>query len=129
LEASDKVIAKLEQVKVEGINYRSDEWIETLPFMEQQMEQDREDLIFAPDDGERELYDMDIKPFKAAVIAGQRPVLFPNLDTKNLRFGDFDYEEEERLKKEGRWSIARTFASKEERQKITERVDKLLAGN
>jgi len=62
---------------------------------------------------------------KAAVIAGQPLNL--GIDNTKLRLGDFNIEEEQRLKKEGRWSIGRSFATKEERQKITEHVDQLLA--
>jgi len=125
LQESDKVIEKLEKVKSEGSVYQTDQWIETLPFMEEQIEQDREDLDWVPDDGERELLDIDMKAIKESVKAGLRPKLVP--DTTDLKLGHYDHAEEERLKKEGRWSIARSFATREERKKITEHVDKLLA--
>jgi len=125
LQESDKIIAKLEKIKVEGSLYQTDQWIEAMPFMEVQIEQDREDLDWVFDEGERELMDVDMKAVKESVKAGLRPKIIQ--DTSDLKLGDYDHAEEERLRKEGRWSIARAFANKEDRKKVTEHVDKLLA--
>jgi len=48
--------------------YNTDRWIETLPFMEEQIEQNREDLDWTPDEGEHELLNLDMKSIKDQVV-------------------------------------------------------------
>lgn len=126
VEQSDKVIAKLETIKVEGFKYAADQWTEVMPFMEEQIEQDKENLDWVYDEGERELLDVDMKSVKEQVLAGIKPQLLNEINP--VKLGHYNQAEEEKLKAEGRWSIARTFASMEERVEIQKKVDTLLAG-
>jgi len=122
---SDKMITKFERLKANGMTYRMDQWVEELPHMEQEFHSWRENWTFLPTQDELNLQSVDWKPVKATILAGGNPK-FP-ATSQPITEGDVNSEEEAKLQREGRWSIARWFTAKEDRDRIQARVDQLLA--
>lgn len=101
-----KVAAAYETVKKEGLTWTRDQWYAFIPGLREQhlAEHDNEDYII--NDEEKKASDFDFVAAKQAMLAGQ-DIGAPEL-TRPI--GDLDWNEEQKLMDEGRWSIARMLA-------------------
>lgn len=120
---ADKVIAQVNKLKAEGLHYDLQQWYKVIPGLEDQHRDEYNDEDYLVDDNTTKLDTVDWKSAaKEYVESGDT-----DLGPVDQRLGDMVTAEEVELIQSGTWSISRLFASKDERAKIQERVEKSLA--
>lgn len=120
---ADKVIATVNKVKAEGLNWSLEQWQAFMPGMEDQHKAEFEDEEYIVSDEMLKLDSVDWKKAAEDFASGENP----DIGVAPEKCGDMSLSEETELVKSGRWSIARAFASKDERAKIQEVVDKRMS--
>jgi len=120
---ADKTIAQVKKLKAEGLGWSSEQWYAFMPGLEEQHKAEYEDEDYLVSDDLAKLETVDYKAAaKELVETGDT-----DLGTACSKVGDASLQEELDLVKGGTWSIARVFASKDERAKIQDRVEKQLS--
>ena len=112
------------QMKAEGMNWTLEEWQAFIPGLEEQHKAEYENEEYLVSD---DLLKLETTDWKAAAkeFAATGNV---ELGAADEQVGDMNLTEEKEIIAKGSWSISRIFASKEERAKIQEKVEKALAG-
>lgn len=121
----DKVMAKAAVLKQEGLTWNLEQWYKFMPGLEEQHKAEYEDEDYLVHDEHLKLDQVDWKAAAAEIQKGGTP----EIGTPPAFVGDCHTDEEINLIKEGKWSVSRLFAGKDERARIQERVEKALAGN
>lgn len=120
----DKVIATVNKVKAEGLTWTLEQWQAFMPGLADQHKAEYEDEDYVVSDEKLKLDTVDWKAAAKDYAAG---VGHDDLEGAPANVGDMVLEEELALVKEGKWSVARIFAGKDERARIQEKVEKALA--
>jgi len=120
---ADKVISTVNKVKAEGLGWSLEQWQAFMPGLAEQHKQEFEDEEYIVSDEQLKLDSVDWAAASKEYSAGGNP----DLGVAEEKIGDMVLAEELELVEQGKWSIARVFAGKDERAKIQERVEKTLA--
>jgi hypothetical protein len=120
---ADKVIATVNKVKAEGLTWSLEQWQAFMPGLAEQHKAEFEDEDYIVSDEALKLDNVDWKAAAKEYAAGGNP----DLGVADERIGDLSLKEEMDLVDQGKWSVARVFAGKEERARIQERVEKALS--
>lgn len=120
---AEKVISTVNKVKAEGLHWSLEQWQAFMPGLQEQHIAEFEDEDYIVSDETMKLDSVDWRAVSKDFGAGQDP----DLGAPDKALGDMVLDEELGLVKEGKWSIARVFAGKEERARIQERVNKALS--
>jgi len=120
---ADRVISTVNKVKAEGLHWNLEQWQAFMPGLQEQHKAEFEDEDYIVSDETMKLDTVDWASASKEYAAGTNP----DLGTADPSIGDMVLQEELDLVKEGKWSIARVFAGKEERARIQERVSKALS--
>lgn len=123
LKETDKVIASVAKVKAEGLNWSMEQWYDALPGLEDQHKAEYENEEYLVSDSHLKLDSVDWAAASKEIAAGAEPDIGP----ADAYVGDMSTSEETDLVKDGKWSVARLFAGKDERARIQERIEKALA--
>lgn len=123
LKEVDKVIETINKLKTDGLTWSMEQWHAFLPGLEAQHKAEYEDENYLVSDDQLKSDSIDWSAAGKEFKEGLNPDLGPVPES----VGDFNTSEEIALVKEGKWSVARVFASKEERAKIHERIEAKLA--
>lgn len=123
LAEADKAIKKVAQVKAQGLNWNLEEWYKFMPGLEEQHKAEYEDEDYLVKDSHLKLDGIDWSQAGKDIAAGQEP----DLGEADAYVGDMSTAEEKELINQGKWSVARLFAGKEERARIQEKVEKALS--
>lgn len=120
---AEKVVAQVKKLKAEGLHWNLEEWYNFMPGLKEQhiAEYDNEDYLVS--DEVEKLDNIDWK------LAAKEYVETGDTDLGEgdiTQIADQSLAEEIALKKAGKWSISRMFASKEERAQIQARVEESL---
>lgn len=118
-----KVVAQVNKIKTQGVNWDLEDWYSFIPGLKDQHMAEYEDEEYLVSDDHLRLEQVDWKAAGKEFAAGVNPDLGP----ADARVGDLVMTEEKALQEAGTWSVARLFASKDERAKIQEKVEKSLA--
>jgi len=119
---ADKVIATVNKVKAGGLHWDMKQWFDFLPGYEQQLNEDYENEEFLPSEEHDKMGSVDwVAAKKEFMETGNT-----DLGVPDERIGDMYLSEELEQVEKGTYSIARAFASREERARIQERVEKAL---
>lgn len=123
LAETDKALAQVRTVQTEGMDWELDKWYSFMPGMKEQhlAEFEAEDYLIT--EGQRKLETVD---WKAAGEEFKQGV-DPDIGESEENVGDMNTAEELELVAQGKWSVARIFASRDERAKILDKTEKLLA--
>lgn len=119
----DKVISTVNKVKAEGLGWTMEQWHAFMPGLEEQHKAEYEDEDYLVPD---ESLKLDAVDWKAAAAEFKQGVN-PELGATEEMVGDMSTSEEIGLIKDGKWSVSRLFAGKDERARIQERVDKVMS--
>lgn len=120
---ADNAIATVQKVKSEGIHWNLEQWQAFMPGLAEQHKAEFEDEEYIVSEEMMKLDSVDWKAAAKQFSSGEDP----DIGVAQDKIGDMSVNEEVELVKAGKWSIARAFASKEERAKIQEKVEKALA--
>lgn len=119
--AADKELARMDVLKSEATSAKDIQ--DLIPGLEQQHKNEYNDEDYVPTDAEEKLGFADWNAASAEIAEGKDPEIGVRVEA----LGDMSYAEEEEIAKSGKWSIARLFASKEERAAIQEKTEKIFA--
>lgn len=119
---ADNAIATVQKVKSEGIHWNLEQWQAFMPGLADQHKEEFEDEEYIVSEEMMKLDSVDWKAAAKQFSTGENP----DIGIAQDRVGDMSIKEEVELVEAGKWSIARAFASKEERAKIQEKVEKAL---
>lgn len=119
---ADNAIATVQKVKAEGIHWNLEQWQAFMPGLADQHKEEFEDEEYIVSEEMMKLDSVDWKAAAKQFSSGENP----DIGVAQDRVGDMSIKEEVELVEAGKWSIARAFASKEERAKIQEKVEKAL---
>lgn len=122
--AATAKVEEYKKAKVASDNWGLKEWYNFMPGVEEQFRNEAMRDEWALDIKTENMENIDLKEIIAQIKDGKTPT-FPELPVDTV--GDLDPIEEEELKSKGVWSIARQGASKEQRDVIQEKVQKLIA--
>lgn len=120
---ADKVIATVNKVKAEGLTWNLEQWQAFMPGLAEQHKAEFEDEDYIVSDETMKLESVDWKAAAKEYASGGNP----DLGKADAKLGDMVLQEEVDLVESGKWSVARIFASKDERAVIQERVEKALS--
>jgi len=120
---ADKVIATVNKVKAEGLGWNLEQWQAFMPGLAEQHKEEFENEDYIVSDEMLKLDSVDWKAAAQEYSSGTNP----DLGVAEDRIGDMVLAEELELVDQGKWSIARVFAGKDERAKIQARVEKALS--
>lgn len=120
---TDKVIDTVHKMKVDGLNWTLEEWQAFIPGLEAQQKAEYENEEYLVSDDLLRLEALDWKSARKEFAATGNT----EMGEADEMVGDMSSSEEKALIDAGTWSIARVFASKEERAKIQARVEKTLS--
>lgn len=112
------------KAKAESDNWSLEQWYKFIPGIEEQFRTEAMNDEWALQDRVKAVEGVDLKEIINQIKEGKTPAM-PEIAAETV--GDLDPKEEAELKEKGEWSIARQFASKEERAAIQEKVSKLIA--
>jgi len=119
----EKVVNTVNKLKKEGLEWSMEQWQAFMPGLEAQHKAEYENEDYLVSDSHEKLASTDWKAATKEFVATGNT----DLGDADASVGDANLEEEVELVKNGTWSIARLFASKDERAKIQERVEKAPA--
>lgn len=119
---ADKVIATVNKVKAEGMTWSLEQWQAFMPGLQEQHKAEFENEEYIVTDEHLKLDSVDWKQASKDYASG----VDPDLGKPDDKIGDMDLAEELELVEQGKWSIARVFAGKDERARILDRVSKAL---
>lgn len=119
----DKVIETMTKVKAEGLTWDLKKWQAFFPGVEEQQKQEYEDEDYLVSDESLKLDSVDWKAASDEFVQGVNP----EIGNAPEQIGDMSTSEELNLVKDGKWSIARLFASKAERADIQKRVESVMS--
>lgn len=123
LKEVDRVLGQVAKLKAEGMTWDLEQWYKFMPGLEEQHKAEYEDEDYLVGDEHLKLDSVDWAAAGKDISAGGDP----EIGVADAVVGDMNTAEEKRLIEEGKWSIGRLFASKDERAKIQERVEKALS--
>jgi len=123
LKETEKVIGTVNKVKAEGLDWSLEQWHAFIPGLEEQHKAEYENEDYLVPANQLKFDAVDWKQAGAEFVDGTDP----DIGDVDEKIGDMCSQEEIDLVNEGKWSVARLFASKEERARISERTEKLLA--
>lgn len=117
---ADKVLETVQWFKKEALHWEYTQFQDFIPGLKEQHMEEFENEFYNPTEEMKKLDSVDWRAASADLKEGKRP----DLGTPEDRLGDMSISEERALQEQGKWSIARVFASKDDRAKIQERVEK-----
>lgn len=120
---ADKAIATIQKVKAEGLTWNLEQWQAFIPGLEDQHKAEYEDEDYLVSDETMKLDSVDWEAASKEYVAGTDP----DLGSADAKLGDMVLQEELDLVESGKWSVARVFASKDQRAAIQEKVEKALS--
>jgi len=123
LKETDKVIKQVAKVKAEGLNWTMEQWYDALPGLEDQHKAEYENEEYLVSDAHLKLDAVDWAAASKEIAEGGEPDVGP----ADAYVGDMSTAEEVELVNQGKWSVGRLFAGKDERARIQERIEKALA--
>jgi hypothetical protein len=120
---TEKVIDTVHKMKKDGLNWTLEEWQAFIPGLEKQQKDEYNNEEYLVSDDHLKLEALDWKGARKEFAATGNC----EMGEADENVGDMNVTEEKALIAQGTWSIARVFASREERAKIQTRVEKALS--
>lgn len=118
--ATDKALAAFEKVQSEGLHYTTEQWVDTMPGIEKEMQDLFDDEEYIPNDEEERIAALDFGEVEKEFKLGQFNQQIP----ENLVLGDRSLAEEKEVMEAGEWTIERLFADKEQRDILRDNIRK-----